>query len=99
MSATSQPNEALNPDGPAETGTAGPIDERKPNKALKRIAAVSTLGGLLFGYDTGGKKRQAVKGSLGSMDWVSQVFRIQPWCGSSLISHSRTLPGPAITLR
>ncbi|MCQ1946835.1 sugar porter family MFS transporter [Arthrobacter sp. zg-Y1116] len=35
------------------SSTINPGKDAKPNKALKRIAGVSTLGGLLFGYDTG----------------------------------------------
>jgi len=42
---------------------------------------------------------QRPKGSRGSTADSSQVRRIQPWWGSSLISHSRTRPGPAMTLR
>ena len=41
----------------------------------------------------------APNGSRGSRSWPSQVWRTQPWCGSSLMSQSRTRPGPAMTLR
>ena len=42
---------------------------------------------------------QAPNGRRASMSWPSQPCRTQPWWGSSLMSHSRTGPGPAMTLR
>ena len=49
--------------------------------------------------NTGESAYFAPNGSRGSRFWLSQVCRTQPWCGSSLMSQSRTRPGPAMTLR
>ena len=45
------------------------------------------------------RHRCSPRGSLGSTCWVFHSSRTQACCGSSVISHWRSVPGPAITFR